>query len=308
MGRGRRYRPGVGTHPDLRTDVSLEQAKKEVADHLVDGQRLRQDARRVRDQFDDPMLTDMARTIIAEWSVESWIERKRTWVGLTSSALRDIFSSSQPAETFEKLATGRGVDRSERNQQKHLDVETAALDSGLDQLQSHQLELGQATGEPETKADVSALPRRRRVFVVHGRDERVKLDVLNTLKKTTTGPYDVVTLDDIRSRGRTVIEKFEQEAASAVHAVILLTADDVGRLGVEPTDQPRVRQNVLFEFGWFVGRLGRRSITLVAQPGVEIPSDFEGVMRIPLDDAGSWRTQLVGELRAADLPFDANKL
>ena len=98
-------------------------------------------------------------------------------------------------------------------------------------------------------------------------------------------------------------------------AVVLLTADDLGRLNPdyasedeEATEQARARQNVVFELGYFVGLLGRSHVSVLYEPGVEVPSDYGGVLYTKLDEAGAWRTKLIRELRSVGLEFDANKL
>jgi predicted nucleotide-binding protein len=106
--------------------------------------------------------------------------------------------------------------------------------------------------------------------------------------------------------GRTIIEKFEDHASEAGFAVVLLTADDVGRARDETTLNPRARQNVVLELGFFIGRLGRGRVVALHEAGVELPSDLSGVLYKPL--AGNWHTALAGELRAAKIEVDLGKL
>jgi len=91
-------------------------------------------------------------------------------------------------------------------------------------------------------------------------------------------------------------------------AVVLLTADDLGRAGAADKDQPRARQNVIFEAGYFVAKLGRDRVVLLHEAGVELPSDLSGVVYEPLDAAGNWRHQLGKELRAAGTNADSSGL
>ncbi|HET6332086.1 MAG TPA: nucleotide-binding protein, partial [Polyangiales bacterium] len=114
--------------------------------------------------------------------------------------------------------------------------------------------------EPEPPAAIPAiapLPGTRRVFVVHGRDESAKEAVARFLAKLDLEP---IILHEQPNQGRTVIEKFEG-SADVDFAVVLLTPDDTGELADgsgEP--KPRARQNVIFELGYFVGRLGRSRV------------------------------------------------
>ena len=45
----------------------------------------------------------------------------------------------------------------------------------------------------------------------------------------------------------------------------------------------------LFEMGSFIGLLGRDKVCAVFEPGVELPSDLEGVMRIQYAEGGTWK-------------------
>ena len=143
----------------------------------------------------------------------------------------------------------------------------------------------------------------REVFVVHGRDEGSKNTVCRLLGKLD---LTAVTLAEKANRGRTIIEKFEQHSRVAF-AVVLLTPDDTGSLQGQDQDvRPRARQNVIFELGFFIGRLGRNRVCALTKGAVEIPSDYSGVAYIPFDDGGGWRMSLVQELKAADMEVDAN--
>ena len=103
------------------------------------------------------------------------------------------------------------------------------------------------------------------------------------------------------------MEKFVKEA-DVGFAIVLLTADDRGgSKTVDPVNfLHRARQNVIFELGYFNGRLGRGRVCALYQPGVEIPSDYAGVLYIELDEHGAWRLQVAKELRAAGLSVDMN--
>ena len=142
------------------------------------------------------------------------------------------------------------------------------------------------------------------VFVVHGRDEGAKEAVARFLTKLDLIP---TILHEEPNQGRTVIEKFEQNAV-VPFAVVLLTPDDVGSLRENQSNlRPRARQNVIFELGYFIGSLGRKRVCALTKGDVEEPSDYEGVVYIPLDDSGAWKMGLVKELKSAGLDVDANR-
>ena len=92
-------------------------------------------------------------------------------------------------------------------------------------------------------------------------------------------------------------------------AIVLLTPDDRGGEASLPYEKqkPRARQNVIFELGYFIGRLGRQRVCGLYKPDVELPSDYTGVLYIPVDKQGGWRLALAKEMKAAGLPVDMNK-
>jgi predicted nucleotide-binding protein len=117
----------------------------------------------------------------------------------------------------------------------------------------------------------------------------------------------VVILHEQANEGRTVIEKFEDHA-DVPFAIVLMTGDDRGGLNGDDIakQQRRARQNVIFELGYFLAKLGRRYVAVVHEENVELPSDYSGVVYLPLDAAGAWRWGLAREIRAAGLEIDLN--
>jgi predicted nucleotide-binding protein len=143
------------------------------------------------------------------------------------------------------------------------------------------------------------------VFVVHGRDEAPKQTVARFLEHLGLRP---IILHEQSNRGRTIIEKFEDHA-EVQFAVVILTPDDVGRLAAEKDETLsfRARQNVVFEMGYFIGRIQRHRVFPLKVGSVEIPSDYAGVVYTEMDAAGGWKAQLVRELKAAGFDVDANR-
>ncbi len=144
-----------------------------------------------------------------------------------------------------------------------------------------------------------------RVFLVHGRDDGAKDSVARYLAELGLG---VVVLHEQPNRGRTIIEKFE-DYSDVGSAIVLCTGDDVGSLrGAEEDMESRARQNVIFEWGYFVGKLGRERVFALVAEGITRPSDYDGVIYVPFDASGAWRLLLGQEMRAAGLPIDLNQL
>ena len=152
-------------------------------------------------------------------------------------------------------------------------------------------------------ADVSSTTTRE-VFVIHGRDNEAKQTVARFLQDLELTP---IILHEEANQGRTIIEKLEDHARVGF-AVALLTPDDVGGLqGQEEDLKPRARQNVIFEFGYFTGRLGRKRVCALVKDDVDRPSDYDGVVYIRMDDSDGWKLQLIRELKNAGFPADANR-
>ena len=135
-------------------------------------------------------------------------------------------------------------------------------------------------------------PESKRVFVVHGHDEEMKQSVARTLQQHKLEP---IILHEQPNRGRTLIEKFEEEASDVGFAVVIFSPDDEGRIRGEGNLRPRARQNVVLELGFFFGKLGRGSVFVLYREieGFELPSDIAGVLYVPYDRAGAWKVDLL---------------
>ena len=142
------------------------------------------------------------------------------------------------------------------------------------------------------------------VFLIHGHDHAARETVARFLEALD---LTVCILHEQPNLGRTIIEKFEQQA-SAGFAVALLTADDLGANRESPKKTyPRARQNVIFEFGYFMGRLGRKRVCALVDESVERPSDLDGLVYIALDPAGGWKLELAKNIKHAGIELDLNK-
>ncbi len=144
----------------------------------------------------------------------------------------------------------------------------------------------------------------RRVFLIHGRDEGAKEKVARFLEKVGLRP---IILHEQSNEGLTIMEKIEKYSDVA-YAVALLTADDVGGIGSDkPNLRARGRQNVVFELGFFMGKLKRDRVCALCQKGVERPSDIDGLVYIQLDKSEAWKMHLAKELKSAGFDIDLNK-
>ena len=160
------------------------------------------------------------------------------------------------------------------------------------------LERPDAVQPLEEAVPVEPLPAVRSVFIVHGRDETNLLRLEKLLQ--TRWKLDVVIMRDKPGKGRTLIEKFEQEAEHAGLAIALFSPDDF----VETPDAEylQARPNVIFELGYFYGKLDRRRVCILLKKGTKIHSDLEGINRIEFIDSVEEKVaELEKELQAAGL-------
>ena len=138
---------------------------------------------------------------------------------------------------------------------------------------------------------------------VDGHNEAVKEKVARFLEHLKLSP---VILHEQVDGGRTIIEKFEANAENVDFAVVLLTADDKGKANNGKSYNSRARQNVIFEMGYFVGKLSRGHVFLLLEAGVEEPSDLEGIVYTSLSD--NWKIKLFKELQDCGYKIDPNDL
>ena len=177
--------------------------------------------------------------------------------------------------------------------------------------------IDEAIGVIETKADFDPNPKiivpkvqkgkniSNRVFLVHGHDNELKEKTARFLEKLELKP---IVLHEQTSKGLTIIEKFE-EYSDVAFAVVLLTPDDHGNIISEKEKlQKRARQNVIFELGYFIGKLGRKNVVGLVKDNIEIPSDYTGVIYIGVDNNDVWKMMLSKEMKAAGLKIDLNKI
>ena len=229
---------------------------------------------------------------------EKW--RRDTQIAITNT----FGDKSRHIQDFNGVEYWSWVTEESREQRAYL----RGLDSAASVLESMIEEIEEYWKEEQQTPSSSAAQENERtntneVFIVHGRDNEAKETVARFLQNLGLTP---VILHEQPNQGQTIIEKFEQHAQVGF-AVALLTPDDVGALkGDEKNLKPRARQNVVFELGYFLGLLGRERVCALTKGNVEIPSDYDGVVYISLDDGG-WKMKLIKELKNVGFDVDANK-
>ena len=145
---------------------------------------------------------------------------------------------------------------------------------------------------------------KNKIFIVHGRDDSAALALKDYLREKK---LNAVVFDDLKLNAfnKTIIEILEEIRDEAAYAFIIATPDDLGQLAsdakerkdnlligrakVETKDiqtffssfNTRARQNVVFEYGLFMGAIGRDRTCCLLKIGVkEKPSDLDGLLSI----------------------------
>jgi predicted nucleotide-binding protein len=188
----------------------------------------------------------------------------------------------------------------------------------------------------------------RKIFIVHGQNEGIKNDVEQFLKLLDLDPiilhkqadlgktiiekmehysevsFAIILLDgdDIGTNVNIKIEDIQKAVDKS--DIKSISEENIGSITdkqkmsffiigailakIIENAKPRARQNVIFEFGYFIGLLGRSNVRALYQEGVELPSDIHGMLYIPFDNKGIWKKKLAKEIDAAGIKIDKKYL
>jgi len=149
---------------------------------------------------------------------------------------------------------------------KGADITRRALDEGRNRLK-----------RPTPKPQATRPETNNRIFIVHGHDIAAVDQIELLLRRWGLEP---IILRDKPNMRLTVIEKIEANAEVG-YGMVLLTPDDLGGVSKESL-APRARQNVIFEWGYLMAKLGRGRVACLYRKGVELPSDLHGIVRIEI--------------------------
>lgn len=150
----------------------------------------------------------------------------------------------------------------------------------------------------------------RNVFVVYGHDQQARDQLEAMLRRWHLEP---LILDQLPSEGQTIIEKLEKYTGDDVRfAVVLSTPDDEGYVRGKPDERKyRARQNVVFELGLLLAKLGRSRVAILLkhQDQMERPSDVQGLIYLPFTDSvDETKVLLAKEMDKQGIHIDVAKL
>lgn len=156
-----------------------------------------------------------------------------------------------------------------------------------------------APNKPKVPMDKS------KVFIVHGHDNDAKNAVARFVEKIG---LEAIILHEQASSGKTIIEKIE-EYTNVGFAIVLYTPCDLGASkGEKDQLKARARQNVIFEHGYLIGKIGRKNVSALVKGDIEKPTDISGVVYIKMDEADSWKYAVGKEMKACGYDIDLNKI
>lgn len=251
--------------------------------------------------------------IVDKQTLEDAIAARSRWIKFVTELLKQLFTNTSLADEFRRrsiegsvLATTRMLHEATAAFNGDIRKRLLTLQSIIDRVTIIPQNLGvQWNAERDAPALRSPMPARSRngrdVFVVHGSNETMRSAVCMLLSSVGLNP---IVLHEQANRGRTLIEKFEAHS-DVSFAIVLLTADDVGaRKTEEGSLRLRARQNVVLELGYFIAKIGRERVCALYEDGVEIPSDINGFLYVPLKPG--WHTEVIRELQAARIEIDTS--
>lgn len=252
-------------HEPIELRVTCDEAKQRLQDRIESGKELK------NKQVNTPQ------------AFEELMNNYRKWNSFNSALLKRIFTTDEAATEYDYWGV-MVVSRCEESLAKKTFDAHKDVDEKIHRLESiiERLELIPLAGVGESMAGAPrSQPRSKRVFVVHGHDEVAKTSLEVFLHEIGLEP---IVLHRQADEGLTVIEKFEKHS-DVGYAFILLTPDEVAYVAAEvakPEAQRmtelRARPNVIFEFGYFVGKLGRSRVCFLYTGNVSLPSDVSGMI------------------------------
>ena len=159
-------------------------------------------------------------------------------------------------------------------------------------------------GHKKELVKISSELDKSKVFIVHGHDDLAKTEVARFIEKLG---LKAIILHEQASSGKTDhIEKIE-EFSNVGFGIVLYTPCDVGNNKDNKEELKfRARQNVVFEHGYLIGKIGRNNVCALVKDQIETPNDISGVVYIPLDYHKAWQVAIAKELRNSGYDIDMN--
>lgn len=221
---------------------------------------------------------------------------------ITSKLLKEYVNEDTATDFYNLSPTiGRRRKVPHTNFLNHITTDCALLRGYINNIKDHpEIHLKKESTESTKDENIETLKiiTNPIVFIIHGHDE-LNLRRLKDMVQVRFGLQTTV-LKWKPDQSRTLIEKLEEEASPANFAIALLTPDDL--VTSENKEYVQPRPNVIFELGWFFGRLGRKNVCIIRQTETNIHSDISGVVRKEFkENVEEITADIEDELKAAGL-------
>lgn len=182
----------------------------------------------------------------------------------------------------------------------------AYIDSLMIDVENDEYDFRETEDEEKPNVALSQNEKQKnKVFIVHGHDGNAKERTARFVEKLG---FEAIILHEQASRSMTIIEKIENYSNDVGFGIVLYTPDDMGNVKTEAEKgelKYRARQNVVFEHGFLIGKLGRENVTTLVEGAIELPNDISGIVYINDKD---WQLDIAKEMKAAGYEIDFNKL
>ena len=275
----------------LELAASRDEAEQKITERLAKGGEIREI------QINSPQELDAAKRDYGKWN------------DFNIELLKRLFTSEELSEDYDRWAGSMVMSLGVKHLGEKISDFHKEIEEKLYRLESMvvRLELIPESGSAPQQASKPAATRKidsSKIFIVHGHDDSAKLEVARFIEKIG---FEPIILHEQASGSKTIIEKIE--AYSDVgFGVVIYTPCDVGGKSIEPPElSGRARQNVVFEHGFLIGKLGRSKVCPLVKGKVETPNDISGIVYTSMDSS-NWQIELAKELRAADYPVDMNNV
>lgn len=207
-------------------------------------------------------------------------------------------------ETYSSLYTALGGNQSPAEELKRFKENIYKKIKVLKQLKNKTVFLKQhAKVTPTESTKINELDKTK-VFIVHGHDEEAKTKTARFVEKLG---FEAIILHEKASGSKTIIEKIE-EYSNVGFGIILYTPCDKGAKQTDNNLKSRARQNVVFEHGFLIGKIGRDKVCALIKGDIETPNDISGVIYIKMDLADAWRYAIADEMKNAGYAVDKNRI
>jgi len=236
-----------------------------------------------------------------EFSVFGMIQKDSNQVGLTAFRPTEHVYDVVKTDNFWEKHIREGTQSVEHN------WTDAQLDTGQSVLEVPELEAAEIESHGPTE-------KRKIVFVIHGRDERLRAGVFAFLRALHLDPLEWVKAIQLTGKASPYIGEILEAAFNHAQAVVvLLSPDDEAKLRedlFQASDPPserlltgQARPNVLFEAGMAFGTHSKRSV-LVQFGEVRPFSDVAGRHIVKMDNSVKKRQELALKLKTSGCSVD----